>query len=311
MQPKPNSGTGKGYTERIKGLAGTIFLHLVFFAILILVSFAAPKPPENEKGIMVNFGTDETGWGTIEPSPPASQQNEAAALPSTPPQAEATIPAESKAKSKEEALTTQNIDKEAPEVKKVDPDTEKKLKEKLEAEKIRKVELDAERQKKAQAEIERKRIESEQKRVSDIVNRTKNALANSKNSGTNTTSEGEVGGTGNQGVPTGSVDSKVHGQGGGTGNSGNGISYDLGDRQSKNLPTPIYDYQGSGRVVVEISVDKSGKVIEAVPGVRGSTTLDEYLLRTAKEAALQATFTPKSDAPVKQKGTITYNFVLK
>ncbi len=311
MEPQKNNRTGKGYTERLKGLTGTILLHSVFFAILILVSFAAPKPPENEKGIMVNFGTDETGWGTIEPSPPASQQVEAAALPSTPPSSETVVPAESKTKAKGEALTTQNIDKEAPEVKKVDPIAEKKRKDKIEADKIRRAELETERQKKAAADAEKKRIEAEQKRFSDIANRTKNALANSRNSGTNSTSEGEAGGTGNQGVPTGSIDSKVHGQGGGTGNSGNGISYDLGDRQSKNLPTPKYEYQGGGRVVVEISVDPSGKVIEAVPGVRGSTTLDDYLLRTAKEAALKATFTPKQDAPVKQKGTITYNFVLK
>jgi TonB family protein len=309
LQPQKENSPVKGYTERLKGLTGTILLHSVFFAILILVSFAAPKPPENEKGIMVNFGTDETGWGTIEPSPPASQQEEAAALPSTPPPSETVVPAESKTKAKEEALTTQNIDKEAPEVKKVDPIAEKKRKDKIEADKIRRAELEAERQKKAAADAEKKRIEAEQKRFSDIANMTKNALVNSRNSGTNSTSEGEVGGTGNQGVSTGSIDSKVHGQGGGTGNSG--ISYSLDGRDFKTLPNPKYDYQGEGKVVVDISVDPSGKVIEAVPGAKGSTTLDDYLLRTAKEAALKATFTPKQDAPVKQKGTITYNFVLK
>jgi colicin import membrane protein len=309
LEPQKDNKPGKGYTARLKGLAGTTLLHLVFFAILILVSFAAPKPPENEKGIMVNFGTDETGWGTIEPSPPASQQEEAAVLPSNPPQSEAAVPAESKTKTKEEALSTQNIDKEAPEVKKVDPNAERKRKEKIEADKIRRAELETERQKKAAADAEKKRLEAEQKRFSDIANRTKNALANSRNSGTNSTSEGEAGGTGNQGVPTGSVDSKIHGQGGGTGNSG--ISYSLDGRDFKTLPNPRYDYQGEGKVVVDVSVDRTGKVVEAIPGAKGSTTLDDYLLRTAKEAALKATFNPKPDAPVKQKGTITYNFVLK
>ncbi len=60
-----------------------------------------------------------------------------------------------------------------------------------------------------------------------------------------------------------------------------------------------------------MSVDRSGKVTQATPGTKGSTTLDEYLLRVAKEAALKARFDPKSDAPVIQKGTITYNFILK
>jgi outer membrane biosynthesis protein TonB len=62
---------------------------------------------------------------------------------------------------------------------------------------------------------------------------------------------------------------------------------------------------------VEVSVDRSGKVIQAVPGIKGSNTLDEYLLRVAKEAALEAQFEAKPDAPAVQKGSITYNFVLK
>ena len=183
------------------------------------------------------------------------------------------------------------------EVKKVDPD--KKLREQLEAERIRK----------AQEEIERKRIEAEQKRQSDIMNRTKNALANSKNSGTSSTGEGVVGGPGNQGVKTGSVDSKIRGDGSGQGNKG--ISYNLQGRGYQALPSPKYDYQGEGRVVVEVSVDRSGKVIQANPGTKGSTTMDEYLLKVAKDAALKARFDPKPDAPVIQMGSITYIFILK
>jgi hypothetical protein len=113
----------------------------------------------------------------------------------------------------------------------------------------------------------------------------------------------------NQGVPTGSVDSKVRGPVGGLGN--NGISYDLGGRGFQALPTPKYDYQGEGRFVVEVSVDRQGKVVEAVPGIKGSTTQDEYLLNVAKEAAMKASFEVKPDAPAVQKGTITYNFMLK
>jgi hypothetical protein len=63
--------------------------------------------------------------------------------------------------------------------------------------------------------------------------------------------------------------------------------------------------------MVEISVDRSGIVIQAIPGTKGSTTLDEYLLKVARDAALKARFDPKSDAPAVQKGTITYNFILR
>ena len=121
-------------------------------------------------------------------------------------------------------------------------------------------------------------IAEEAKRISDIQNRTNNALANSKNSSTAGTS---------------------------------GISYDLQGRGFQLLPKPKYDYQGEGKIVVEVSVDRSGKVTQATPGAKGSNTLDEYLLTVAKEAALKATFEPKPGAPLIQKGTITYNFILK
>jgi outer membrane biosynthesis protein TonB len=255
-----------------------------------------PPPPETEEGIEVNFGTGETGSGLIEPSPPALQE-ETSALPDA--SAEVT---------EDEPLLTQDTE-EAPEVKKVDPDAERKKLEKIEADKKRREELEAERIKKAAEEAERKRIEAEQQRQTDIMNRTKNALTNSKNAGTSTTSEGITGGTGNQGVVNGSADSQVRGEGGGTGDKG--ITFNLEGRGFQKLPSPKYDYQGDGIVVVEVSVDRTGKVIQATPGTKGSTTLDEYLLKVAKDAALEARFEAKPNAPVVQKGTITYNFILK
>ncbi|TAL65583.1 MAG: hypothetical protein EPN88_09430 [Bacteroidetes bacterium] len=297
MQPHPNNHLHKFPSERRKGLAGTAIIHLVLFLLLILVGFSVPPPPETEEGILVNFGTDESGLGMIEPSPPAVQEETSA-----PPPADASVKAE------EDPLLTQNTE-EAPEVKKIDPLAEKKRLEKIETDRIKRAQRESERVRKVQEENERKRVEAELQRQADIMNRTKNALANSKNTGTNSTSEGITGGPGNQGAPTGSVNSKVRGDGAGLGDKG--VSYDLQGRGYQALPPPKYDYQGEGRVVVEVSVDRLGKVIQAVPGIKGSTTLDEYLLRVAKEAALQASFEVKSDAPVVQKGTITYNFILK
>lgn len=278
-------------------MAGTILIHLALFVLLILVSFSFPPPPEAEEGILVNFGTDETGLGMIEPSPPAVQEET-----SPPP------PSNVAKKADEEPLLTQNTE-EAPEVKKIDPEAEKKRIEKIEADKKNREELEAEKIRKKQEDDERKRIEAEQQRQADIMNKTKNALANSKNAGTNSTSEGIAGGTGNQGDPRGSVDSNVRGEGSGLGDKG--ISYELQGRGFQKLPEPKYDYQEDGRVVVEISVDRSGKVINAVPGIKGSTTLNADLLKVAKDAAMKASFEPKPDAPLFQKGKITYIFILK
>ena len=74
MQPLPNNDLRKFPSEKGKGLAGTIIIHLVLFVLLVFVSFSVPPPPETEEGILVNFGTDETGLGMIEPSPPAVQE---------------------------------------------------------------------------------------------------------------------------------------------------------------------------------------------------------------------------------------------
>ena len=255
MQPLPNNGLRKFPSEKKKWIVASTLIHAVLFAFLILVGFSVKPPPKTEEGILVNFGTDETGLGMIEPSPHAVQKET-----SPPPPSRASV------KTEEDPLLTQNTE-DAPEVKKVDPEAEKKKREKIEANKIIKEQLEAERILKKQEEIERKRIEAEQQRQSDIMNRTKNALANSKNAGTSSTGEGIAGGHGNQGDPNGSVNSKVRGTGSGLGDKG--ISYDLKGRGFQRLPPPKYDYQGEGRVVVEVSVDRSGKVVQANPGTKG------------------------------------------
>lgn len=297
MRPRPNNDLRKLPSERRKGIVGSAIVHIILFALLLILAFKAPKPPELEEGILVNFGTDETGIGSIEPSTSPVQEEAAPPIPSAVP-----------VKQNEEPLLTQQ-NEEAPEIKKVDPEAEKKRLEKIEADRKLKEQMEAERKKKEQEELERKRIEAEQKRQADIMNRTRDALSNSRNAATTSTGEGEAGGKGNQGVPTGSVDSRNRGDGSGLGTKG--ISYSLEGRGSQSLPLPEYKYQNGGIVVVEVSVDRSGRVTQAVPGVKGTTVLDSYLLNVAKDAALKARFDPKPDAPVIQKGTITYNFILK
>jgi colicin import membrane protein len=297
LQQHPDNDLYRFPSEKGKGIAGTIVIHLAILVLCLVFGFSVPPPPETEMGIVVNFGTDETGLGFIEPSAPAFLEEA-----SPPPAAEPEITTD------EEPILTQD-NEEAPEVKKVDPEAERKRQEQLEAERIRREQLEAERIRKEQEEAERKRLEAEQQRQTEIMDRTRKALEGSKNAGTSSTSEGVAGGEGNQGVPSGDLNSQNRGEGGGTGNSG--ISYDLGGRGFQKLPLPQYDYQEEGKVVVEVSVDRSGKVIQAIPGIKGSSTLDEYLLKVAKEAALQAQFDPKPDAPLVQKGSITYNFILK
>lgn len=98
------------------------------------------------------------------------------------------------------------------------------------------------------------------------------------------------------------------GVGSGTG-GGSGPGYSLDGRSARYLPLPDYTEQEQGRVVVEIWVDKSGKVIRAIAGAKGSTTSNQSLWRKAEQAALQSKFSICDQCPEEQKGTITYTFI--
>ena len=96
------------------------------------------------------------------------------------------------------------------------------------------------------------------------------------------------------------------------GNTGGGSdgNYILGDRKVKNPVKPNKGCQVEGIVYVEIMVDRSGKVIYAKSGAKGSTDTDPCLLKAAKEAALKTTWDADANAPSKQIGTIIYKFLL-
>jgi protein TonB len=124
---------------------------------------------------------------------------------------------------------------------------------------------------------------------------------------TKTSSEGDKKGDGNQGSIDGDPNSEVY-EGGGIGK--NGTAYQLGGRKVEYKAKPIYNLQIEGKVVVIITVDRLGNVINAIPGAKGSTTLNKQLLKRAKTAALKTKFDPKQTAPTNQQGTIVYLFSL-
>ncbi len=71
---------------------------------------------------------------------------------------------------------------------------------------------------------------------------------------------------------------------------------------------PNYSCQEFGKVVVRVWVNREGVTIKAEPGIRGTTESAPCLLKEAKSAALQTTWTPYFNAPEIQIGQITYNF---
>jgi hypothetical protein len=94
--------------------------------------------------------------------------------------------------------------------------------------------------------------------------------------------------------------------------SGNGIGggYSLGNRRAISKPAPKYTCNEEGKVVVEVSVDRNGKTVSAIAGIKGTTNTAKCLLEQAKSAALNTKWDASSDAPEKQVGKIVYNFNL-
>lgn len=129
----------------------------------------------------------------------------------------------------------------------------------------------------------------------------------SKESAENT-SEGIAGGEGDQGAPGGDKESKSYlGKGG----FGDGPDWSLAGREPRYLPKPSSSFSENGTVVVQISVNKYGKVVKAIAIDKGSNTTNARLRKLAEKAAMKAEFNAKTDAAEVQRGTITYHFIIK
>ncbi|WP_348823590.1 energy transducer TonB [Flavobacterium aestuarii] len=124
---------------------------------------------------------------------------------------------------------------------------------------------------------------------------------------------GSGGGTGGgNGTGTGIGNGSGYGPGSGSGSGGGtgGSGYSLGNRKALSKPAPKYTCNESGKVVVEVSVDRNGNTINATPGIKGTTNTAKCLLDQARIAAMNTKWDASSDAPVKQTGKIIYNFNL-
>lgn len=124
-------------------------------------------------------------------------------------------------------------------------------------------------------------------------------------------SGGGTGGGNGTGNGTGTGSGSGSGSGGGSGNgNGGGIGYSLGNRKALAKPQPNYTCNEEGKVVVEVTVDQTGKTISAVAGVKGTTNTASCLLQQAKLAAMNTRWQASADAPEKQVGKIIYSFSL-
>ena len=93
--------------------------------------------------------------------------------------------------------------------------------------------------------------------------------------------------------------------------TGSGTSgYGLSGRSLRSRQAVEQDCNQAGRVVVKITVDRSGKVIAAEPGVQGTTNLATCLMEPAKKTAFSYQWNADPKAPAKQVGFVVVNFRL-
>ncbi|PWK25538.1 hypothetical protein LX92_00280 [Maribacter polysiphoniae] len=93
--------------------------------------------------------------------------------------------------------------------------------------------------------------------------------------------------------------------------SGNGTGgYGLSGRSLVSKGKVQQECNQEGRVVVKIVVDRTGKVISATPGVKGTTNNNPCLLEPAKKTAFKHKWNLDSNAPSQQIGFVVVNYTL-
>ena len=91
---------------------------------------------------------------------------------------------------------------------------------------------------------------------------------------------------------------------------GRGKSYGLNGRNLQSNGKVVQDCNQDGTVVVRITVNNNGEVVQAMPGVKGSTNTHPCLLEPARETALLHKWFPDNNAPAEQIGFVVIQFKL-
>jgi hypothetical protein len=270
-----------------------ILTSLIALLLLLLFSWVGLSyfDPPISYGMEVNFGTSNQGKGTVQPKLPPKQIQKQNIQPKT-------VTPKTSPKATETKTSKVLTQKEAsiPVVKKANKPNPNSINKKV----------------KTPDEKIKKEVKKEETPKPTVSKSTKQVLSNLLNpkmkTGKNLQGEGNDEVSGDKGKIDGNpYASSYYGK---AGLGGKGSGFGLNGRSLQNQGSVTQECNQEGTVVVRIIVDKSGSVVEAEPGVKGTTNSDPCLLEPAKRTALLHKWFPDLNAPNNQVGFVVVKFKL-
>lgn len=261
-------------------------LLLLLFFVLGLTYFDPPI----SYGMEVNFGTLAQGRGDIQPQKPIQKSVPQEEQPQELPEKRETSQPEVKTKEVQESVLTE---KESPVVIPKD-EAKKPIQEPISESK------------------EPSTTPPVEKEVPKVSEATKSVVSNLLKRQPETSEENQGEGDdieqGDKGKIEGNPYSSSYYNTVGLGGEGKG--YGLNGRNLRSNGKVVQECNQEGTVVVRITVNNQGEVVQAEPGVKGSTNTHPCLLEPARKTAFLHQWFPDNNAPAEQIGFVVIQFKL-
>jgi hypothetical protein len=285
-----------------KSFTLTTILLSVLLVLLFYIGLTYLDPPL-EKGITINFGTTDFGSGNEQPK--EKIKSEPLDKPIIPPVQQEKV---------EEVVPKEAAAKEQPSEKVLTQESEESIVIKQQKEAKRKADAAVKAAKAEADKIEREKQEAKEKaqKEQDAKKKKLDELMGglNKSDGAASGGEGNDNKAGDKGNPNGDPYATSYYGAPGSGNGGTS-GFGLNGRSLAGNSSVKQDCNEEGRVVVQITVDRSGKVISATPGVKGTTNTNPCLMKPAELTARSHTWKPDPNAPSQQVGFVVVNFKLR
>lgn len=259
-----------------KAFLATGIIMAIMAVLCYIIVFTSPPPPEmSTGGILVNYGTTDQGMGTdyMSTEEPSKAEHPNHTQPTKVTKSEPT-PQKAVTERSDKKVVTQSTE-DAPEVNNAKKPTNKT-------------------------------VSTEQPTRPAKPTLNQNALYKGKTNNASGTGDGTTGTPGNQGNPNGSNLSNNYN---GTGSGNGGLA--LANRSWTSRPSVDDNHRSTGKIVVEIHVDKQGNVLSAQAGAKGTTISDIDLFNKCEKAALNAKLNASDNAPDTQVGYVTFIFKVR